>query len=161
VISVKRKDVNLKLMPDVHARLTKWCADNGCTKQWKIAAMVGELVAKVELPQQTTEADSPSVKSRYEQIFGRPAPPDIEDEPEEVWDPSEEFYMMLQSGSSIPHAVEKVRFLCGEEGITGWNPPRTLHPSFMEGYRKWSIEQGRDADEDLKALEPKSGEPLQ
>lgn len=51
---IERRDVNLKLMPEAHAKFTQWCIQHGCSKQWKLAVMVDELVKGMELPKTMT-----------------------------------------------------------------------------------------------------------
>src|ERR1700749_782486 len=131
--------ISAEVERDQRERFRVFSRKQGRTMRAQLTYMVGDAIAGVELPKEEPKP-APAVSRERE-------------EESEPVDPVTEFVGMLQTGTPIPEAIRAVRELCAREGITGWKPPRQLHPAFVERYRISAAAQNRDADEALRALE--------
>ena len=136
-----RRDVNLKLRPDLFVRFTQWCERNGFKKQGKLERMVEELVKDEPLPQVevVTETKIETQPVRLSQII----PPEWSQ-----FDPQRKFFDTLAANRWIPDAIVEVRQACEDFGGIKWTP-KLPSENWLAGYRVRALAAGRDPEADI------------
>jgi len=144
---VQFKRVNLRLTSEAHAKLEKWCADHGCTKQGKLAVMVDELTERMPLPPVGVSPAAATV--RVEPVV----PTLTADEAQRhffglLWEPHFAW---------IPDAIELTRALCEERGVLDWVPQLPSATWLDTKYRPRALAHNRDPDADIAAAGGSNG----